>query len=174
MRGDFQRKGPACSNLGSIVQKRPSTANWLRVRPANFKNGRIASPRSRTMSRDYRTTTTMQCMLQSRIDLAARPLQTKKSTFCVVLARPSSCNGALYRRRCSGRFSTPPDWLASYWRQRRSVGRSPDFCISIRMMPVATKFQRKTRVAMRDRAIRLYRDGTMREAQSAMADRRCE
>jgi hypothetical protein len=61
------------------------------------------------MSRDYRTATTMQCMLQSRIDLAARLLQTKKSTFSVVLARPSSCNGTPYRRRCSGRFSTLPD-----------------------------------------------------------------
>jgi hypothetical protein len=34
MRGDFQRKGSACSNLSSIVQKQPSAASWSRVRPA--------------------------------------------------------------------------------------------------------------------------------------------
>ncbi len=42
MRGDFQRKGSACSNLSSIARKQPSAANSSRVRPAlrkavNFK-----------------------------------------------------------------------------------------------------------------------------------------
>ena len=43
MRGDFQRKGSACSNLSSIARKQPSAANSSRVRPAlrkavNFKS----------------------------------------------------------------------------------------------------------------------------------------
>ena len=36
-----------------------------------------------------------------------------------------------------GRFSTPPGRSASYRRRRRSAGKSPDFCTSTRMMPVA-------------------------------------
>jgi hypothetical protein len=35
------------------------------------------------------------------------------------------------------RFSTLPGRSASYWRRRRSAGKSPDFCTSTRMMPVA-------------------------------------
>jgi hypothetical protein len=34
-------------------------------------------------------------------------------------------------------LSTPPGRSASYWRRRRSAGKSPDFCTSTRMMPVA-------------------------------------
>jgi len=52
VRGDFQRKGSACSNLSSIVQKRPSTASWSRLRSAprkavNFKKWNDASLRWR-------------------------------------------------------------------------------------------------------------------------------
>ena len=89
------------------------------------------------------------------------------------LGAASSCNGTSYRRCCNGRSSTPPNRSASYWRQRHSAGRSPDFFTSIRMMPVATN-SRKSRVAMRGCATRPCRGGTMTEAQSATADRRCE
>src|SRR6185437_16082583 len=49
MRGDFQRKGSACS-ISSIVQKQPSSASWSRFRPAprkavNFKIWNDASLR---------------------------------------------------------------------------------------------------------------------------------
>src|ERR1700688_136351 len=86
MRGDFQRKGSACSNLGKIMQKQPSSANALRVRPtrtkaACLKSRRTATPRLQITSRDWRTTT-MHGTLQSRTDPAARLLLTKKSTFC--------------------------------------------------------------------------------------------
>ena len=66
MRGDFQRKGSACSNLSSIVQEQPSTASWSRLRPAprkavNFKNWNDASLRWRITSRSSPTITRVPC-----------------------------------------------------------------------------------------------------------------
>ena len=119
-----------------------------------------------------RTTMTVPCKLRSRTDPAARPLRTKKSTFCAVLVRPSSCNGTPCRRRCNGRYSTPPDRSESCWRRRHSAGRSPDFFTSTRMMPVATN-PRKSRVAMRGWSLGVVAVGRTREAQSA-TNRRCE
>src|ERR1700746_868030 len=128
-RGDFQRKGSACSNLGSIARKQPSAANWSRVRAAlrkavNFKTWRTASSRWRITSEASRTLITMPCTLWRRTGLAARPLPPKKSTFCGVLGRRSSCNGTPYRRRCHGRSSIPPGPWARCWRQTRSADRS--------------------------------------------------
>src|SRR5439155_17540890 len=76
------------------------------------------------------------------------------------------CNGTRYRRRCNARSSTPPDRSESYWRRRRSAVRSPDFCTSTRTMPAAKKLPRRMRITTQDQALRRYRDGTMREAQS--------
>src|SRR4029077_9545476 len=94
MSGDFQREGPACSNLSSIVQKQPSTANLSRIRlaptkAANFRNCRTVSSRLRITSRGWRTIMTKQYSLRSRTDLAALSLQARKNTFCGALARPS-------------------------------------------------------------------------------------
>jgi hypothetical protein len=113
------------------------------AKAANFGNCRTVSSRLRITSRGWRTIMTKQYSLQSRTDLAALSLQARKNTFCGALARPSSCNGTLCRRRCSGRSSTPLDRSASYWRRRHSAGRSLDFFTSTRMMPVATNADRR-------------------------------
>src|SRR4029077_19153118 len=112
-RGDFQRKGSACSNLGSIARKQPSAANSSRVRAAlrkavNFKTWRTASSRWRITSEASPTLITMRRTVPRRPGPAARPLLPKKSTFCGVLGRRLSCNGTAYRRRCNGRSSIPP------------------------------------------------------------------
>ena len=143
MRGDFQRKGSASSNLSNIVQKQPSTASWSRPRPpprkaVNFKNWNDASLRRRITSRSSRTITRVQCTFRTMANPAARPWPSRKNTFCGVLGRRSSCNGTPYRRRCNGRSSTPPGPWASCWRQRRCGDRSPGFCTSTRMIAVAT------------------------------------
>src|SRR5579863_1202849 len=116
------------------------------------------------MRTGWRTVLTVPCKLRNRTDRTAQLLRLKKSRFCGVLARPSSCNGTACRRRYSGRSSTPPDRSANYWRQRRSAGRLPDFCTSIRMMPAATG-SRTPSFAMQRWLPRLCRGGTMREVQ---------
>ena len=76
MRGDFQRKDSACSNLSE--QKQPSTASWSRLRPAprqavNFKKWSDASLRWRITSRSSRTITRVPCTFRTMTNAAARP-----------------------------------------------------------------------------------------------------
>jgi hypothetical protein len=82
VRGDFQRKGSACSNISSIVQERPNTASWSRLRSAprkavNFKNWNDASLRWRITSRSSRTITRVPCTLRTMTNPAARSWSRK-------------------------------------------------------------------------------------------------